>query len=145
MDTNADHLAAWRLDAHGNPCGEPRRFFFDLSGPASYRDAQVRHALIRLLHWAARHGLNAGIGPPRPDTAPEGVRNAAPVSPDHGHDPMALGAERKRPTSVPNTVRGTRLSMGSGNRTHSRSVLRNGDDEPGCGGPPVRRGTVGTI
>jgi hypothetical protein len=27
---------------------------------------------------------------------------------------------------VPNTVRSTRLSMGSGNRTHSRSVFRNG-------------------
>lgn len=61
FDANADHLAAWRLDAHGNPCGEPRRFFFDLDGPASYRDAQVRHALIRLLHWAARHGLNIAI------------------------------------------------------------------------------------
>ena len=23
VDTNADHLAAWRLDAHGNPVGEP--------------------------------------------------------------------------------------------------------------------------
>ncbi|WP_409474748.1 IS200/IS605 family accessory protein TnpB-related protein [Streptomyces sp. HC307] len=61
VDTNADHLAAWRLDEHGNPCGEPRRFSFDLEGPASYRDAQVRHALIRLLHWAARHGLNIAI------------------------------------------------------------------------------------
>ncbi|MBC2908353.1 transposase, partial [Streptomyces sp. PSKA01] len=26
VDTNADHLAAWRLDAHGNPTGHPRRF-----------------------------------------------------------------------------------------------------------------------
>ncbi|MER6355585.1 IS200/IS605 family accessory protein TnpB-related protein, partial [Streptomyces sp. NPDC001634] len=61
VDTNADHVAAWRLDAHGNPCGQPRRFFYDLSGAASYRDAQVRQALIRLLHWAARHGLNIAI------------------------------------------------------------------------------------
>jgi IS605 OrfB family transposase len=61
VDTNADHLAAWRLDPHGNPCGEPRRFFFDLSGTADHRDAQVRHALIRLLHWAARRGLAIGI------------------------------------------------------------------------------------
>ncbi|GAB2900623.1 nuclease/transposase family protein [Streptomyces mayteni] len=61
VDTNADHLAAWRLDRHGNPCGEPRRFFYDLSGTASHRDAQVRHALIRLLHWAARYGLNIAI------------------------------------------------------------------------------------
>ncbi|MEU0111295.1 IS200/IS605 family accessory protein TnpB-related protein [Streptomyces sp. NPDC006251] len=61
VDTNADHLAAWRLDAHGNPVGDPRRFFFDLDGPAAYRDAQVRHALIRLLHWAKRHGLSIAI------------------------------------------------------------------------------------
>ncbi|MGI5134898.1 IS200/IS605 family accessory protein TnpB-related protein [Streptomyces sp. CA-106110] len=61
VDTNADHLAAWRLDAHGNPCGEPRRFFYDLAGTANHRDAQVRHALIRLLHWAQRHGLSIAI------------------------------------------------------------------------------------
>ncbi|MFJ5034194.1 IS200/IS605 family accessory protein TnpB-related protein [Streptomyces sp. NPDC088560] len=61
VDTNADHLAAWHLDVHGNPCGEPRRFFYDLDGSAAHRDAQVRHALIRLLHWAARHKLNIAI------------------------------------------------------------------------------------
>ncbi|MEU7854019.1 IS200/IS605 family accessory protein TnpB-related protein [Nonomuraea sp. NPDC049141] len=52
VDTNADHLAAWRLDVHGNPIGDPRRFVYDLSGTAGHRDAQVRHALTRLLHWA---------------------------------------------------------------------------------------------
>lgn len=61
FDTNADHLAAWRLDEHGNPTGNPRRFFYDLSGTAQHRDAQVRHALIRLLHWAKRHGLAIAI------------------------------------------------------------------------------------
>ncbi|WP_416983119.1 IS200/IS605 family accessory protein TnpB-related protein [Streptomyces sp. T028] len=61
VDTNADHLAAWRLDTHGNPTGHPRRFDYDLSGTAAHRDAQVRHALIRLLHWAARHGLAIAI------------------------------------------------------------------------------------
>jgi IS605 OrfB family transposase len=61
VDTNADHLAAWRLDEHGNPCGEPRRFFYDLSGNANHRDAQIRHALIRLLHWAKRHGLAVAV------------------------------------------------------------------------------------
>ncbi|MFD7276807.1 IS200/IS605 family accessory protein TnpB-related protein [Streptomyces sp. NPDC059862] len=59
VDTNADHLAAWRLDVHGNPTGRPRRFFFDLSGPAGHRDAQVRHALTRLLTWAQRCGVKA--------------------------------------------------------------------------------------
>jgi hypothetical protein len=27
VDTNDDHLAAWQLDVHGNPVGEPHRFF----------------------------------------------------------------------------------------------------------------------
>ncbi|MGP4084544.1 IS200/IS605 family accessory protein TnpB-related protein [Streptomyces sp. KR55] len=61
VDTNADHLAAWRLDQHGNPIGAPLRFGYDLSGTASHRDAQVRHALIRLLHFARRHGLAIAI------------------------------------------------------------------------------------
>ncbi|MGW7289934.1 IS200/IS605 family accessory protein TnpB-related protein [Streptomyces sp. NPDC054847] len=59
VDMNADHLAAWRLDTHGNPCGEPRRFPYDLTGPAGHRDAQVRHALTRLLHWATSCGVKA--------------------------------------------------------------------------------------
>ncbi|MFJ8016924.1 IS200/IS605 family accessory protein TnpB-related protein [Streptomyces sp. NPDC096339] len=59
VDTNADHLAAWRLDTHGNPIGQPHRFFYDLSGTAQHRDAQVRHALTRLLHWAKVCGVAA--------------------------------------------------------------------------------------
>ena len=59
VDINADHLAAWRLDVHGNPVGNPRRFFYDLSGTADHRDAQVRHALTRLLHWAKTCGVKA--------------------------------------------------------------------------------------
>ncbi|MBA2812142.1 IS200/IS605 family element transposase accessory protein TnpB [Streptomyces sp. KM273126] len=61
VDTNADHLAAWRLDKHGNPVGQPLRFGYDLTGTAAHRDAQVRHALIRLLHWAKRHHLAIAI------------------------------------------------------------------------------------
>lgn len=59
VDMNDGHLAAWRLDAHGNPVGEPRRFRFDLSGSVQHRDAQLRHALIRLLHYARRCGVTA--------------------------------------------------------------------------------------
>ncbi|WP_063736126.1 IS200/IS605 family element transposase accessory protein TnpB [Streptomyces sp. RTd22] len=61
VNTNADHLAAWRLDEYGNPVGDPRRFSYDLNGPATYRDAQVRHALVRLLHWTKGHGLSIAI------------------------------------------------------------------------------------
>ncbi|WP_317443103.1 transposase [Streptomyces collinus] len=59
VDMNDDHLAAWRLDVHGNPVGEPRHFAYDLSGSAPHRDAQIRHALTRLLHYARRGGVAA--------------------------------------------------------------------------------------
>ncbi|MFF9041031.1 IS200/IS605 family accessory protein TnpB-related protein [Streptomyces sp. NPDC014892] len=59
VDINADHLAAWRLDTHGNPVGRPCRFFYDLTGTAQHRDAQVRHALTRLLNWAKSSGVKA--------------------------------------------------------------------------------------
>lgn len=59
VDMNADHLAAWRLDPHGNPIGAPRTFGYDLSGNTDRRDAQVRHALTRLLHWATNNAIKA--------------------------------------------------------------------------------------
>ncbi|MFC4010978.1 hypothetical protein ACFOY2_27375 [Nonomuraea purpurea] len=59
VDTNADHLAAYRLDRHGNPVGDPHRFRYDLSGTAAHRDAQLRHAITRLLHWAKHAGVTA--------------------------------------------------------------------------------------
>ncbi|MFJ7626514.1 IS200/IS605 family accessory protein TnpB-related protein [Streptomyces sp. NPDC097595] len=59
VDTNAGHFAAYRLDPHGNPVGNPHRFAYDLSRTAAHRDAQVRHALTQLLHWAARTGVTA--------------------------------------------------------------------------------------
>ncbi|MFF3244700.1 IS200/IS605 family accessory protein TnpB-related protein [Streptomyces sp. NPDC002870] len=59
VDTNADHFAAYQLDAHGNPVGDPHRFHYDLSGTANHRDAQIRHAITQLLHWAKRSGVIA--------------------------------------------------------------------------------------
>uniref|UniRef100_A0AAU2VSB0 Transposase n=1 Tax=Streptomyces sp. NBC_00008 TaxID=2903610 RepID=A0AAU2VSB0_9ACTN len=59
VDTNADHFAAYLLDPHGNPVGEPHRFGYDLTGTASRRDAQLRHALTQLLHWATQSGVTA--------------------------------------------------------------------------------------
>ncbi|MFI0822417.1 IS200/IS605 family accessory protein TnpB-related protein [Streptomyces sp. NPDC021098] len=59
VDTNADHLAAWRLDQYGNPVGKPRRFDYDMTGPATRRDAQLRHALTRLLRWAKSTDVQA--------------------------------------------------------------------------------------
>lgn len=59
VDMNADHLAGWRLDLHGNPIGAPHTFGYQLDGTAEHRDSQVRHALTRLLHWAKRHRVKA--------------------------------------------------------------------------------------
>jgi IS605 OrfB family transposase len=59
VDTNNDHYAAWLLDGYGNPVGEPRRFDYDLSGTTTHRDAQIRHATTRLLHWARQCGVHA--------------------------------------------------------------------------------------
>ncbi|MET8676165.1 IS200/IS605 family accessory protein TnpB-related protein [Streptomyces sp. NPDC004647] len=73
VDTNADHFAAYRLDRHGNPVGDPKRFCYDLSGPADHRDAQIRHALTRLLHWTKQCGAEA-IGIENLDFAAETTR-----------------------------------------------------------------------
>ncbi|MFE7443073.1 IS200/IS605 family accessory protein TnpB-related protein [Streptomyces chartreusis] len=235
VDTNADHLAAWRLDTYGNPIGDPRRFSYDLTGTASHRDAQIRHALTRLLTWTKAHGVRAiavedldfgsektrekhgrkkrfrqlisrmptgrlrarlismadrtgitiiavdpaytskwgaqhwqkpltsknrkttrhdsaavAIGrraqghPIRRRTAPPrhhqsdgaghrtaqagpgafGREGTRPRTPEHGHDPCVPDAERTRETRAPNTVRGVRLSMGSGSRTPPRSAVQ---------------------
>lgn len=59
VDTNADHFAAFQLDRYGNPVGDPRRFSYALSGSADHRDAQIRHALTRLLHWTKQTGAHA--------------------------------------------------------------------------------------
>ncbi|MFF4149989.1 IS200/IS605 family accessory protein TnpB-related protein [Streptomyces sp. NPDC001651] len=57
VDMNDDHLAAWQLDRHGNPLGGPRRYAYDLSGGGRHRDAQIRHALTRLLHHVRARGV----------------------------------------------------------------------------------------
>ncbi|WP_405691886.1 IS200/IS605 family accessory protein TnpB-related protein [Streptomyces sp. NBC_00057] len=61
VDTNADHFAAYHLDPHGNPIGDPHHFPYDLSGTTTHRDAQIRHALTRLINWAKHVGV-AAIG-----------------------------------------------------------------------------------
>jgi hypothetical protein len=58
VDLNAGHLAVRRLDRHGNPIGQPESMDVDLTGSSARRDAQVRHAITRLLHYTARHGID---------------------------------------------------------------------------------------
>ena len=59
VDLNDGHLAVRRLDAHGNPVGRPERIDFDLTGTAARRDAQVRHAITRLIRYTQRRGTGA--------------------------------------------------------------------------------------
>jgi hypothetical protein len=58
VDLNDGHLAVRRLDEHGNPVGGPHRIAIDLTGPSTRRDAQVRHAITRLIHHTQRRGLD---------------------------------------------------------------------------------------
>ncbi|OBA78301.1 hypothetical protein A9W99_24600 [Mycobacterium sp. 1164966.3] len=57
VDLNDGHLALRRLDSHGNPIGAAHRIDIDLTGSTSRRDAQVRHAITGLIHYAQRYGL----------------------------------------------------------------------------------------
>jgi IS605 OrfB family transposase len=58
VDLNDGHLALRRLDGHGNPVGRPERIDIDLTGSSARRDAQVRHAITRLIHYTRRHGCD---------------------------------------------------------------------------------------
>ena len=57
VDLNDGHLAIRRLDAHGNPVGSPKRIDIDTTGTSARRDAQVRHAITRLIHYIRRHAI----------------------------------------------------------------------------------------
>jgi IS605 OrfB family transposase len=57
VDLNDGHIALRRLDPHGNPVGAARRIDIDLSGSSARRDAQLRHAITRLLHYTRQHGI----------------------------------------------------------------------------------------
>jgi IS605 OrfB family transposase len=59
VDLNDGHLAIRRLDSHGNPVGRPVRIEFCLTGKSTRRDAQVRHAITRLIHYTRRNHIAA--------------------------------------------------------------------------------------
>jgi IS605 OrfB family transposase len=59
VDLNDGHLAVRRLDACGNPVGRPLRIDFNLTGASTRRDAQVRHAVTRLIRHARAHQVTA--------------------------------------------------------------------------------------
>jgi transposase len=59
VDLNADHLAAYVLDPHGNPTGQPITIALDLTGTASRRDGRLRAAISELLAIAKQHNCAA--------------------------------------------------------------------------------------
>ncbi|MFG2844489.1 hypothetical protein ACGF12_15155 [Kitasatospora sp. NPDC048296] len=59
VDLNADHLAAYVLDPHGNPTDEPITVPLDLTGPTSQRDGRLRAAITDLIALAHTHGCAA--------------------------------------------------------------------------------------
>jgi IS605 OrfB family transposase len=60
VDLNADHLAAYRLDASGNPVGTPVSIPLKLAGPnAGTRDGRLRAAITTLLDFARDTGAAA--------------------------------------------------------------------------------------
>lgn len=88
-----------------------------------------------------------GIGPPRPDWTPGGVRKPAPVSPDHGHDPChRTRSESGRPGHP--TPFGISAVPRYGSKTHSCSLIRNGPSPTppsSCPGtPPAESAATGT-
>lgn len=60
VDLNADHLAAYVLDPHGNPVGEPHTIGLELTGTTATRDGRLRAAITELLGIAKSHEC-AGI------------------------------------------------------------------------------------
>ena len=59
VDLNDGHLAVRHLDAYGNPVGRPERIDFSLTGSSARRDAQVRHAITRLIRYIRCHHIAA--------------------------------------------------------------------------------------
>jgi hypothetical protein len=112
VDLNDGHLALRRLDTHGNPLGHPHRIDVDLSGSSTRRDAQVRHAVTRLLRYTTRHGIDT-IAVEDLDFAD--VRTT-------GRETMGRGARGKRfrrtVAGIPTAVFRNRLAA----QTHRHSI-----------------------
>jgi hypothetical protein len=60
VDLNADHLACWTIDHHGNPVGPPATIPLELDGlPASTRDGHLRAAISQVCGLARSRGVGA--------------------------------------------------------------------------------------
>jgi IS605 OrfB family transposase len=62
LDLNADHVAGWVLDTHGNPVGAPIDFPATWDGlTTGERDALVRQVVARIIHTAISRDADAII------------------------------------------------------------------------------------
>jgi hypothetical protein len=60
VDLNADHLACWTIDHHGNPVGRPVTIPLDLDGlPQATRDGHLRTAISQVCALARSRGVGA--------------------------------------------------------------------------------------
>jgi hypothetical protein len=60
VDLNADHLACWTIDHHGNPVGPPVTIPLDLAGlPQATRDGRLRAAISQVCALARSCGVGA--------------------------------------------------------------------------------------
>jgi hypothetical protein len=60
VDLNADHLACWTVNRHGNPVGGPVTIPLALDGlPATTRDGRLRAAISAILEVARARGVQA--------------------------------------------------------------------------------------
>jgi hypothetical protein len=60
VDLNADHLACWAIDRHGNPIGPPVTIPLQLVGlPETARDGRLRAAISTVLELAQARGVRA--------------------------------------------------------------------------------------
>jgi IS605 OrfB family transposase len=112
VDLNDGHLAVRHLDSRGNPVGAPQRINVDLTGSSARRDAQVRHAVTRLLHYATLHGIDT--------IAVEDLDFTD--ARDTGRETMGRGARgkrfRKTVAGIPTAVFRNRLSA----QTHRQGI-----------------------
>src|SRR5262249_30459100 len=99
----------------GNPAVTMPRASRSAGAPWGTASGDGRHRLL------PTRAMDSSIGPPRPQAAPQGVREPAPAPLDHGNDPLGPDAARTRETRTPTTVRSVRLSP-----CNSSSVPRNG-------------------
>lgn len=62
VDLNADHLACWTIDHHGNPVGPPVTIPLELAGlPQATRDGRLRAAVSAVLELARAHAVGVVV------------------------------------------------------------------------------------